>query len=77
MTDAPTPPVPGEMTVPPLFGWEAVAAVVLLVLAVAVLAAVAAAAAGRRGGRREWEAWLAGRSRLPGAGEPRGAERAD
>ncbi|WP_409331334.1 hypothetical protein [Trujillonella humicola] len=63
-------PAPGEMTVPPLFGWEQLA-VVLLVLVVLVLAVslVAAARAGR-GNRAEFAAWLEARSTRDGTGRP-------
>ena len=50
------------MTVPPLFGWEHI----LIALAIIVLAAVAGLvllAAGRgASARKEWQAWLDGRS---------------
>ena len=77
MTDAPTPPAPGEMTVPLLSGWEGVATVLLLVLALVALAALAGALRGSRGARPEWQAWLDGRPRrggdaVPGPAEPPG-----
>jgi hypothetical protein len=57
-----TPPLPGRMTVPPLFGWEDI----LTVLAVLVVAAVAFLAHGAGGAgadeRSEWQAWLDARS---------------
>jgi hypothetical protein len=73
MTAVPTPPPPGSMTVPPLFGWEAI--VVVLVVVVVVAAGFLAVGALARGphGRSEWEAWLDGRS--GGASPPDGAER--
>ncbi|RBY83360.1 hypothetical protein [Blastococcus sp. TF02A-26] len=61
MADVPPPP-PGEMTVSPLFGWEAVAGVVLLVLALALVVALVAALRGGRADRPELEALLQARS---------------
>ncbi|MCF6507317.1 hypothetical protein E9549_07830 [Blastococcus sp. MG754426] len=60
-------PVPGNLTVPPLFQWEVVAAVVLAVAVLAVVAVIALSAAPGAGERAEWQRWLAGRShRDPG-----------
>jgi hypothetical protein len=68
MAPVTTPPAPGSMTVPPLFGWE----VILVVLVVLVVVAVAFVAFGAmrsgRSDRTEWQAWLDTRSgghRLP------------
>jgi hypothetical protein len=62
MTAVPTPPPPGSMTVPPLFGWEAIFVVLVVVVVVAAgFLAVGVLAQGRRG-RSEWQAWLDGRS---------------
>ena len=59
---APVPPPPGNLTVPPLFGFESVATAVVVVLIVAA-AAFLLLAAGRGGsGRSEWQAWLDGRA---------------
>ncbi|MGY1722085.1 hypothetical protein [Blastococcus sp. SYSU DS0533] len=68
---APSPaPVPGNLTVPPLFQWEVVATVVVLAAVLAVVAVIALSAAPGAGERAEWQRWLAGRShRAPG--EPR------
>jgi hypothetical protein len=62
MTPAMAAPEPGNMTVPPMFGWGNIA--ILLTLAVMVAgAAFLLMAAGRAdSGRSEFEAWLAGRS---------------
>ena len=55
---APVPPPPGNLTVPPLFGFESVATAVVIVLVVAA-AAFLLLASGRGGsGRTEWQAWL-------------------
>ena len=62
MTPAPPAPLPGSMTVPPLFGWETIA-LGLLLLAVLGVVAVALMAAGRAAsGRSEWAAWLESRA---------------
>ncbi len=58
---APVPTPPGNLTVPPLFGFESVATAVVVVLLLAA-AAFLLLAAGRGGsGRSEWQAWLDGR----------------
>jgi hypothetical protein len=62
MTPVPTPPPPGSMTVPPLFGWDDVLLVLALVVLAAVVAFAALAAGKARAGRTEWQAWLDGRS---------------
>ena len=65
MTPAPTAPLPGSMTVPPLFGWEFVL-VGLLVVVLAGLVGLVLLAAGRaRSERTEWQAYLEGRSAQP------------
>jgi uncharacterized membrane protein YkvI len=68
MAPATTPPPLGNMTVPPLFGWEFIV-VVLLVLVVLAVAFVVLAAAGRNVSERaELQAWLDARSQ--GGREP-------
>jgi hypothetical protein len=58
------------MTVPPLFGWETIVAVLLLLIVVAVAFFVASAAGRAPSGRSEFEAWLDARSaRHPVPGE--------
>ncbi len=57
-----TPPVPGNMTVPPLFGWEAIATVLVLVVAAAVTFLVVATTRAGAEERSEWQAWLDARS---------------
>ena len=57
-----TTPLPGNMTVPPLFGWEHVLTALVLVVVVGVVALVVLAAGRGRSRRTEWEDWLAGRS---------------
>jgi hypothetical protein len=70
MSPAPSAPLPGSMTVPPWYGWEALLvplAVVLVVAAVALLLGSSRAGAERR---TEWEAWLGARSRRAGLDVP-------
>ncbi|MGY1726340.1 hypothetical protein ACI79J_05165 [Geodermatophilus sp. SYSU D01062] len=62
MADVPTPPDPGSMTVPLLFGWESIAVGLLLLVAVVVVLAVVAVARAGVGGRTEFQAWLDARS---------------
>jgi len=62
MPPAPTAPLPGSMTVPPLFGWEHIL-IALVVIVGAGLVGLALLAAGRAGSERdEWQAFLAARS---------------
>jgi hypothetical protein len=62
------------MTVPPLFGWEAILTVVALVVVVAVAFFVASAAGRAADSRSEWQAGLEARSSRP---EDPGMDRAD
>jgi hypothetical protein len=50
------------MTVPPLFGWEAIVAVLVLLLAVAVAFFVLSATGHAPSGQTEFQAWLEARS---------------
>jgi hypothetical protein len=63
MAHVTTPPAPGSMTVPPLFGWEGIILVLALLTAVAVAFLLIGAAGSSARGRSEWEAWLEARSR--------------
>ena len=47
---------------PPWFGWGEVALVVVLAVLLGLAAFVALATGRGAGGRRDWEAWLDGRS---------------
>jgi hypothetical protein len=72
MAPATNPPLPGSMTVPPLFGWEHILVLLLGVVVVTVAALVLLAVS--RGGseRTEWRGWLDERSarrRVP-SGDP-------
>ncbi|WP_346618437.1 hypothetical protein [Blastococcus montanus] len=63
MATDPAPALPGNLTVPPLAGWEDLLTAVLLVVAVAVAFVVVLAAGAAVSGRSEWQAWLDARSR--------------
>jgi hypothetical protein len=65
MTSVPSARQPGDMTVPLLFGWEGVAAVVTLVLVVGAVAFLLMATGRGTSGRSEWQAFLDGRSVAP------------
>jgi hypothetical protein len=58
-----TPPLPGSMTVPPLFGWQNILTVLTVLLVVAVVFFLASATGRSVDGRSEWQAALAARSR--------------
>jgi hypothetical protein len=62
MAPDPTPLDPGSMTVPPLFGWEHIVAVLALMTVVAAVFLVLAATRGPVQERPDWQAWLAARS---------------
>jgi hypothetical protein len=74
MAPSTTAPAPGSMTVPPLFGWQEILAVLALVIAAALAFLLIAAVCAAFTGRSEWQAFLAGRSRrsrwAPSASEP-------
>jgi hypothetical protein len=69
-----TPPTPGGMTVPPLFGWEGVLVVVAVVVVLAVVYLLVLAAGPAKDGRSEWQAFLDARSGRPGAADPPGEQ---
>ena len=78
MAPDPTPPMPGDMTVPPLFGWEFLLTVVVVVAVVAAVVLVQGLL--RAGGteRAEWQAWLESRSgRRPTPGRAPADDAAD
>ena len=62
MAPATTPPAPGSLTVPPLFGWEVILVVLVVVGVVAVAFVALAAMRAGRSDRSEWQAWLDARS---------------
>jgi hypothetical protein len=63
MTPDPAAPLPGSMTVPPLFGWELILTVLLILIALGVAFLVASAVGKSGESRAEWQAGLASRSR--------------
>jgi hypothetical protein len=65
MAPVTTPPPPGSMTVPPMFGWEEIVTTLTLLALLAVAFLVAGAAGAAVHGRSEWQAWLDGRSNQP------------
>jgi hypothetical protein len=63
MAPVPTPqPQPGDMTVPPTFGWEDIASVLLVVSVVAVVFVLLGAAVASFTRRSEWHDYLGARS---------------
>jgi hypothetical protein len=58
----PTAPLPGSLTVSPLFEWETVAAVVAVSVVVALIAALLLVAGLGRRSRPDWEDFLSSRS---------------
>ena len=62
---ATTAPAPGSMTVPFLFQWEVLLAVVVVTMVVAVAFLVVWSARTHAEDRAEWQAWLGARSRHP------------
>jgi hypothetical protein len=63
MAPATISPAPGSMTVPPLFGWGDILAVLGLLVALVVVFLVVTAGAPAASRRSEWQAWLDARSR--------------
>ena len=70
MDPVPTPPPAGNLTVPPLFGWEEIVTVLVLVIAATAAFLVVAAVATAWTGRSEWRAYLDARSRRDGGPLP-------
>ena len=62
MAPVPTPPRPGNMTVPPTFGWEEIATVLALLSVVALGFLLLGVAAASLSGRSEWHGYLGARS---------------
>ena len=61
MAPVPT-PRPGNMTVPPTFGWEDIASVLALLSVVALTFLVIGAALASFTGRSDWQGYLSARS---------------
>lgn len=64
-----TPPLPGSMTVPIWYGWQALLALLLLVVLGAVVFFVLTATGSAPEQQSEWRAFLAARSGATGAGD--------
>jgi hypothetical protein len=62
MAPDPSRPLPGSMTVPPWFGWQAILLVLVLLVVVAGAFFVASATGTDVDGRSEWQAGLDARS---------------
>jgi hypothetical protein len=62
MAPVTTTPLPGSMTVPPLFGWEQILTVLTVLVTVAVLFVVVRSTWADRTERSEFQGWLEGRS---------------
>ena len=63
MVPVPTPPLPGSMTVPPLFGWQDILTVLAVLIALAVVFFLASATGRSADSRSDWQAGLDARSR--------------
>jgi uncharacterized membrane protein len=59
---APAPDLPGNMTVPPTFGWQDIASVLALLSVIALVVLLAGAAVASFAGRSEWQDYLGARS---------------
>lgn len=62
MASGTTPPLPGSMTVPVWYGWEAILGLLVLVVVAAVVFLLVSAAGKAASQREEWQAMLAARS---------------
>jgi hypothetical protein len=62
MAPVPTPRLPGDMTVPPTFGWEDIASVLALLSVVALAFLLLGAAMASMSGHSEWQGYLGARS---------------
>lgn len=73
-------PAPGSLTVPPLFGWEGLVALLVAAVVIGVGFLVLSAVSASRRPSADWDAWLQGRSRGTGTRSrtvPRGAPSSD
>ena len=64
-----TPPLPGSMTVPIWYGWQAILVLLLLVVLGAVVFFVLTATGSAPEQQSEWQAFLAARSGATGTGD--------
>ena len=62
MASGTTPPLPGSMTVPVWYGWEAILGLLVLAAVAAVVFFLVSAAGNAASQREEWQAMLAARS---------------
>jgi hypothetical protein len=70
MTPALTAPEPGNMTVPPLFGWQVLGTALVLLVVLAIIVFLYLMTGRAPSGRAEWQAFLEGRSsRVDPAGD--------
>jgi hypothetical protein len=67
MDPVPTPPAPGNFTVPLLFGWGDILLVLVLLIAAVVVFLLVTASTPAESRRSEWQAWLDARSRTTDA----------
>ncbi len=63
MDPVPTPPEPGNFTVPLLFGWGDILLVLVLLIVAVVVFLLVTASTPTESRRSEWQAWLDARSR--------------
>jgi hypothetical protein len=69
--------MPGNMTVPPTFGWEDIASLLVLLSVVALAFLVLGAAVASLSGRSEWQGYLGARSGRLEAGSDEADTRED
>ena len=63
MAPAPTPHVPGNMTVSFLFGWQGLVTLLVVVIVVGIVFLLVSAARSTKDTREEWQEYLGSRSR--------------
>jgi hypothetical protein len=70
MASGTTPPLPGSMTVPVWYGWEAILGLLVLAAVAAVVFFLVSAAGKAASQREEWREMLAARSSGPQDADP-------